>query len=73
MMDSATFSFEVQGQQAEVFNFLDRLQIFKLAVSLGGTESLVCHPTTTVHSGLTEGSSPRNRNYAGLDPHVDRN
>jgi Cys/Met metabolism PLP-dependent enzyme len=25
-----------------------------LAVSLGGTESLICHPTTTVHSGLTE-------------------
>ena len=29
-------------------------KIFKLAVSLGGTESLICHPTTTVHSGLTE-------------------
>jgi methionine-gamma-lyase len=31
---------------------LDALQIFKLAVSLGGTESLICHPATTVHSGL---------------------
>jgi methionine-gamma-lyase len=28
--------------------------VFKLAVSLGGTESLICHPATTVHSGLTE-------------------
>ena len=28
--------------------------MFKLAVSLGGTESLICHPWTTVHSGLTE-------------------
>ncbi len=50
----STFSFEVKGQQAEAFAFLNRLQIFKLAVSLGGTESLICHPTTTVHSGLTE-------------------
>jgi methionine-gamma-lyase len=50
----STFSFEVKGQQAEAFAFLNRLQIFKLAVSLGGTESLICHPTTTVHSGLAE-------------------
>jgi methionine-gamma-lyase len=50
----STFSFEVEGGQAAAFAFLNRLQIFKLAVSLGGTESLVCHPTTTVHSGLTE-------------------
>src|ERR1700730_10810620 len=39
---------------ADAFAFLNRLQVFKLAVSLGGTESLICHPTTTVHSGLTE-------------------
>ena len=31
----------------------DALEVFKLAVSLGGTESLICHPATTVHSGLT--------------------
>ena len=28
--------------------------VAKLAVSLGGTESLICHPATTVHSGLTQ-------------------
>jgi methionine-gamma-lyase len=51
----STFSFDaVKGGQAEAFAFLNRLQVFKLAVSLGGTESLICHPTTTVHSGLTE-------------------
>lgn len=50
----STFSFEVHGGQAEAFAFLNRLQVFKLAVSLGGTESLICHPTTTVHSGLSE-------------------
>jgi methionine-gamma-lyase len=50
----STFSFEIAGGQDAAFTFLNRLRIFKLAVSLGGTESLVCHPTTTVHSGLTE-------------------
>ncbi len=50
----STFSFDVKGGEAEAFAFLNRLQVFKLAVSLGGTESLICHPATTVHSGLTE-------------------
>jgi len=64
----STFSFEVQGRQAEAFDFLNRLQIFKLAVSLGGTESLVCHPTTTVHSGLTEEA----RREIGITPALIR-
>ena len=50
----STFSFDVKGGEAEAFAFLNRLQVFKLAVSLGGTELLICHPATTVHSGLTE-------------------
>ena len=49
----STFSFEVTGGEAEAFAFLNRLEVFKLAVSLGGTESLICHPATTVHSGLS--------------------
>lgn len=52
----STFSFEVKGGRDEAFAFLNRLRIFKLAVSLGGTESLICHPATTVHSGLSEAS-----------------
>jgi methionine-gamma-lyase len=64
----STFSFEVKGQQAEAFAFLTRLQIFKLAVSLGGTESLICHPTTTVHSGLTEEA----RREIGITPALIR-
>src|SRR5918999_720272 len=47
-----TFSFDLAGGQAEAFQLLNALQVFKLAVSLGGTESLVCHPATTVHSGV---------------------
>jgi methionine-gamma-lyase len=48
----STFSFDIEGGLAEAFSFLNRLQIFKLAVSLGGTESLACHPGTTTHSGV---------------------
>ncbi len=46
-------SFDV-GSRARAFAILDRLKIVKLAVSLGGTESLSCHPATTVLSGLSE-------------------
>ena len=35
----STFSFDIVGGQAAVFKFLNALQILKLAVSLGGTES----------------------------------
>ena len=48
----STFSFEVKGGEEAAFKLLDRLQIIKLAVSLGGTESLACHPATTTHSGV---------------------
>jgi methionine-gamma-lyase len=54
----STFSFEVKGGQAEAFAFLNKFEVFKLAVSLGGTESLICHPATTVYSGLTEEARP---------------
>ena len=50
----STFSFDVKGGQPEAFSVLNRLQIIKLAVSLGGTESLASHPATTTHSGVPE-------------------
>ncbi|WP_312042780.1 PLP-dependent transferase, partial [Erwinia sp.] len=34
------------------FKLLNALQLFKLAVSLGGTESLASHPASTTHSGV---------------------
>jgi methionine-gamma-lyase len=48
----STFSFDVKGGEREAFAFLDRLAVCKLAVSLGGTETLVCHPASTTHSGV---------------------
>jgi methionine-gamma-lyase len=64
----STFSFDVKGGEAEAFRFLNRLQVFKLAVSLGGTESLICHPATTVHSGLPEDA----RREIGITPSLIR-
>lgn len=48
----STFSFDIVGGEAEAFAFLDRLVLCKLAVSLGGTETLICHPASTTHSGV---------------------
>jgi methionine-gamma-lyase len=48
----STFSFDIVGGQAAAEKFLNGLQIFKLAVSLGGTESLASLPATMTHSGV---------------------
>src|SRR3546814_11764915 len=40
----STFSLFIKGGEAESFRFLDALRIAKLAVSLGGTETLASHP-----------------------------
>jgi cystathionine beta-lyase/cystathionine gamma-synthase len=48
----ATFSFDVKGGKEAAFRMLDHLQLIKLAVSLGGTESLMCHPGSTTHSAV---------------------
>ncbi|MCA8948585.1 MAG: cystathionine gamma-synthase family protein [Planctomycetes bacterium] len=45
-------AFEVAGGEAEAFRVLDALQMVKLAVSLGGTESLAEHPATMTHSDI---------------------
>jgi methionine-gamma-lyase len=48
----STFSFDIRGGEKAAFAFLNGLQIFKLAVSLGGTESLASHPAAMTHSGI---------------------
>ena len=48
----STFSIVIEGGIEEAFRVLNRLRIFKLAVSLGGTESLASHPASTTHSGV---------------------
>jgi len=48
----STFAFEIHGGEAEAFRVLNHLQLVKLAVSLGGTESLMEHPATMTHSDV---------------------
>ena len=48
----AMLSFDIKGGEKEAFKFIDALQLIKLAVSLGGTESLVEHPATMTHAGV---------------------
>jgi methionine-gamma-lyase len=55
----STFGFTVKGGEAEAFRLLDALQVIKLAVSLGGTESLISHPASTTHSGLPKETRDR--------------
>ncbi len=55
----STFGFAVKGAEAEAFRLLDALQVIKLAVSLGGTESLISHPASTTHSGLPKATRDR--------------
>ena len=45
----STFSLFIKGGEAESFAFLDALRIAKLAVSLGGTETLASHPAAMTH------------------------
>lgn len=45
----STFSLLLKGGEAESFRFLDALRLVKLAVSLGGTESLASHPASMTH------------------------
>ena len=53
----AMFSLELHGGKPAAFDFLRRLRLAYNAVSLGGVETLVCHPKTTTHSGFTEEQS----------------
>lgn len=50
----STFSFEIHGGEAEAFRLLNNLHLVRLAVSLGGTESLIQHPATMTHSDVPE-------------------
>jgi methionine-gamma-lyase len=55
----STFAFHVRGGEAEAFKVLDSLQFIKLAVSLGGTETLMSHPASTTHSGVPKATRDR--------------
>lgn len=61
-------SFELKGTGAEVGRFLEKLQIFQLAGSLGGIESLACPPALTTHRRLSDSQ----RRKAGIKDNLIR-
>lgn len=47
-------SFEFGGSQEQLKTFVGELKLFSLAESLGGVESLICHPATMTHRAMGE-------------------
>jgi cystathionine gamma-synthase len=45
-------SFDIKGDIDDAAAFLTNLEVFSLAESLGGVESLICHPATMTHAGM---------------------
>ncbi|MFU8815158.1 MAG: cystathionine gamma-synthase family protein [Pseudomonadales bacterium] len=64
----STFSLLLKGGEAESFRFLDALQLVKLAVSLGGTESLASHPAAMTHLSVPL----ERRNQLGISDNLVR-
>ena len=59
----AMLRFELEGGVAAARAFVDGLECFTLAESLGGVESLVCHPAGMTHAAM----EPAARERAGID------
>ena len=64
----AMLSFELSGDIKATNKFLSSLQLFQLAPSLGGTESLICQPAIMTHGGM----SPEARTEAGIKDNLIR-
>ena len=61
-------SFEIDGGEAAVRAFVENLRLFSLAESLGGVESLVCHPASMTHAPV----SAERKAAAGVTPTLIR-
>ncbi|MGN6382641.1 MAG: PLP-dependent transferase, partial [Dyella sp.] len=58
----AMLSFELEGEVEEIAAFVDGLEYFSLAESLGGVESLIAHPASMTHASM----APEARRTAGI-------
>lgn len=50
----AMISFEIDVSEDEIPHFLNALELFTLAESLGGVESLIAHPASMTHAAMSE-------------------
>ncbi len=64
----AMFSFTLNQEEICLKTFVKHLQLFTLAESLGGVESLICHPATMTHAAL----SPEALEIAGIGSNLFR-
>jgi len=61
-------SFDLKGGESAVRAFVESLRHFSLAESLGGVESLVCHPSSMTHAPLSHAA----KKAAGIGPGLVR-
>jgi methionine-gamma-lyase len=61
-------AFDIDGGEAAAFRFLNALKLVRLAVSLGGTESLSEHPASMTHADVP----PDEREAMGITPGLVR-
>lgn len=59
-------SFELEGPPKRALDFASRLQYFSLAESLGGVESLICHPGRMTHGSIPAAERERRGVTDGL-------
>jgi len=64
----AMISFEIDASDEEIPLFLSALNLFTLAESLGGVESLVAHPASMTHAAVSE----QDQAAAGISPRLFR-
>ncbi|GAA4365218.1 cystathionine gamma-synthase [Kangiella marina] len=64
----AMLSFTTQFDQQTLGRFIKELKLFSLAESLGGVESLICHPATMTHAAMDEAAQLE----AGITPRLLR-
>ncbi len=64
----AMLSFKLKGGRENVAKFLAHTSLFQLAESLGGTESLICHPASMTHRAMTDAA----RKTAGISENLIR-
>jgi cystathionine beta-lyase/cystathionine gamma-synthase len=62
--NGTVLAFDVSGGQAHASAVLDTLRVARIATSLGGPETIVCHPATSTHASLT----PEELVVAGITP-----
>jgi len=60
------FAVTLAGGAAAAEHLLRSVQLLRVATSLGGPETLVCHPRTTTHASLTDGEAAEQGVSGGL-------